>query len=111
MPLRRKVRLRPEPCNKKIADISEADTSKHYLGLEAALGETRKIVMVILQWWRTLGTGFLRVYPNEGTKSTDVEGAYAHSVMIKDGTQRLQYSQSAANNQFELWCIGYYVEA
>jgi hypothetical protein len=107
------------PYNGKIADIKEADTNKHYLtlanseGTGAIAGETRKIIAINLYWKRITGTGAFMVYPNEGS----CEGAYAGSttytvcVIIKDGTQRLQYSQTVANDDWDLYCVGYVIES
>ena len=100
--------------NEKIADISEPDTLKHFLDLEAALGETRKIVSVLITAERVLGTGVFCLYPNEGT---DWTGAHTDRhyrltpIVIADGTQRLQYSQSVANDDFDVYCHSYWVEA
>ena len=99
------------PYNGKIADITETDTAKHTLDLETALSETRKIIMVILTWWRVSGTGELRIYPNEGTYNFAGSSQYLGvSCVIADGTQRLQYAQSVANDDFDLYCLGYVVE-
>jgi len=116
MPLRRKAPLpvihRFIPYNGKIADISEADTEKHFLDLETALGETRKIVMVGIICDRISGTGVMKCFPNEGTyftyqyKMTDLR-----YIVIKEGTQRLQYAQTVANDDFDVYCLGYVVEA
>ena len=107
------------PYNGKIADIKEADTNKYYLtlanagGTGAIAGETRKIIAVIIRWNRASGTGNLNFYPNEGTyvaggsSSTTV----TYVIIIADGTQRLQYSQSVANDDWDLYCLGYVVEA
>jgi len=100
------------PYNGKIADISEPDTEKHYLDLEAALGESRKIIAVFLCMNRISGTGVLRWFPNEGANYT--YGTWLSPllcIIIKDGTQRAQYQQSVANDDFDVYCYGYIVEA
>jgi len=107
------------PYNGKIADITEADTNKHYLtlansaGTGAIAGETRKIIAVILNNSRISGTGSLLYLPNEGNRNAT--GAASSlgpvNVVIANGTQRLQYYQSVANDDFELYCLGYVVEA
>jgi len=100
------------PYNGKIADISETDTEKHFLDLEAALREKRKIIMVILNAHRVSGTGSLDAYPNEGTRAVFLgHGTRAKSIIIKDGTQRLQYAQTVAGDDFDLYCLGYIIEA
>jgi gamma-glutamyltranspeptidase len=106
------------PYNGKIADITHADTNKHYLtlanasGTGAIAGETRKIVAVKLYLDRTTGTGYMHVYPNEGNTIEFIyswEQSYGF-IVIKDGTQRLQYSQTVANDDLDLYCLGYIVE-
>jgi len=107
------------PYNSKIADITEADTNKHYLtlansaGTGAIAGETRKIIAVLLDDVRNSGTGFLKVYPNEGVANIALRNYLdcIDDVVIADGTQRLQYAQSVANDDFDLYCLGYVVEA
>jgi len=101
------------PYNGKIADIREADTSKHTLDLVTALGETRKIIAIQITGSRIGGTGTFTVYPNEGTTGWTV-GSTAWlqgPIFIKDGSQRLQYSQSVANDDWDIYCSGYVVEA
>jgi len=100
------------PYNGKIADISEADTEKHYLDLEAALGETRKIIAIILNAVRVTGTGNFDAYPNEGTHEARITfRTNTATIIIKPGTQRLQYAQTVAGDDFDLYCLGYIVEA
>lgn len=99
------------PYNGKIADINESDTNKHTLDLEVALSETRKIIGLIFYGVRISGSGLWQDYPNEGVNRS-VEGDYydTHFVVIKDGSQRLEYAQSVANDDFDLYCFGYVVE-
>ena len=109
--------LIPVPLNKKIADITHADTNKHTLDLSAAGvlqtgGETRKIVALVLTGKRMVGTGYLYYYPNEGNYSlTSIDVGSGAFVFIKDGTQRLQYSLTVSGDDYDLICHGYYVEA
>ena len=101
------------PYNAKIADITEADTDKHTLDLAAALGETRKIIMIWFTMWRISGTGEFLAYSNEGTEAQTgfTRGAHKWIIAVADGTQRLQYSQSTANDDWDLYCSGYVVES
>lgn len=101
------------PYNGKIADISESDTNKHNLDLATALSETRKIIAVIVAVRRQSGSGGFAVYPNEGNVDCglDVWGGFPPTVVIKDGTQRLQYAQWTPGDDFGLYCMGYIVEA
>lgn len=101
------------PYNGKIADITETDTAKHTLDLETALSETRKIVSVVLKAIRITGTGTFYTYPNEGTSYVEIiwgKNGVA-PIVIKDGTQNLQYALTVANDDFDLFCFGYVVEA
>jgi hypothetical protein len=100
------------PYNGKIADITHADTAKHTLDLETALSETRKIIAIIPRAELIAGTGQLHLFPNEGTSyiyllSNRVYG----TCIIADGTQRLEYALSVANDDWDLYCVGYVVEA
>jgi len=111
----RKLRAKRQiwvPYNGKIADITEADTNKHTLDLQTALSETRKIIGVIVFANRISGTGFLEVYPNEGAAALYVSDTsdFSQIAIIADGTQRLQYDQTVANDDFDLFCFGYVVE-
>uniref|UniRef100_A0A6H1ZW71 Uncharacterized protein n=1 Tax=viral metagenome TaxID=1070528 RepID=A0A6H1ZW71_9ZZZZ len=100
------------PYNAKIADINEADTNKHTLNLETALSETRKIIALIAMTSRVSGSSVFWVYPNEGTTGIDLVATlrYGSTLIIKDATQRLQYSQGFANDDWDLYCFGYVVE-
>jgi len=100
------------PYNGKIADITHADTNKHFLDLETALTETRKIIGIMGCAVRVAGTGDFWVYANEGTTQA-VYGTTQYNrglMVIADGTQRLQYSLTVANDDFDFFCYGYVVE-
>ena len=102
------------PYNGKIADITEADTNRHTLDLATALNETRKIVAVNVSGTRITGTGYFHVYPNEGTHYFElgVWNTYPRGYCaIANGTQRLQYKLSVANDDYDIYCFGYVVEA
>jgi len=107
------------PYNGKIADITHADTNKHTLTLANAAGtgaiggETRKVTMVITQTNRIAGAGSLLLYPNEGTVlvETDLLASALYPIVIANGTQRLQYALTVAGSDFDLYCMGYVVEA
>ena len=100
------------PYNAKIADINEADINKHFLDLETALGETRKIVALTVLVIRIAGTGNFVLYPNEGFASRTLSSYGVWDMfVIADGTQRAQYRQTVADDDWDLWCLGYVVEA
>jgi len=100
------------PYNGKIADIKEADTNKHTLDLATALSENRKILAISCYPSRVSGSGVFMVYPNEGSFGPyGVDGSVFWLVVIKNGTQRLQYAQSIPNTDWDFYCTGYVVEA
>jgi hypothetical protein len=107
------------PYNEKIADITHADTILHTLelanaaGTGAIAGETRKIVSVEIGADRIAGNGSFRMYPNEGARILNINTgtAYHHIVIIANATNRLQYSLSVTNDDWDVYCVGYVVEA
>jgi len=104
------------PYNGKIADITHADTNKHTLDLATALSETRKIIVVSVSAPRIAGSGHLRAYPNEGSTGVVIGASwgtnpYNFEIIIADGTQRLEYDLTWADDDFDLYCLGYVVEA
>ena len=106
------------PYNAKIADITHADTNLHTLtlanaaGTGAIAGETRKIVALAIDANRVAGTGNFYVYPNEGVNTYNATwGSEGEMVVIANGTQRFQYSLTVNNDDFDIYCLGYVVEA
>ena len=101
------------PYNGKIADITHADTNQHTLDLAAALVETRKIIAVLCGADRMAGTGAMLIYPNEGATSSTWMTSRMNPplTVIKNGTQELQYSLTVANDDWDMYCFGYVVEA
>jgi len=100
------------PYNGKIADITHADTNKHTLDLATALSETRDIVEVIVHADRMSGTNYLFGYPNEGSRSVYLDSVATNTpatIVIAQGTNRLEYALGAANDDFDLYCLGYKV--
>jgi len=99
------------PYNGKIADINEADTADHTVDISAYVPQN--CVAVILKAYRVSGTGYLLVYPNEGTIGVwlDIGGTGAeHVPIIAIKNQRLKYKQSVAGDDFDLFMFGYFVE-
>lgn len=93
------------------AGLTHADTGWHTLNLAALFGETRKIIMVILQARRTAGTGGFRTYPKDGPEYFLINSYYNMDVVIADGTQTLTYSLNVANDVWDIYCFGYTVES
>lgn len=101
------------PYNGKIADITHADTNKHMLDLAIALGETRKIISIEIVPFRMGGTGNFYTFANEGGNSIYgfTDNVQNRHVILANGTNRLQYQLSPANDDWDLYCHGYVVEA
>jgi len=100
------------PYNGKIADITHADTNQHNLDLAAALSETRNIISVLIQAERVSGTGYFRMYPNAGAQQ--ISGGTGtldlKECVLAVGSNNLLYQLSVANDDWDIWCMGYVVE-
>lgn len=100
------------PYNSKIADITHADTNKHTIDLASPLAETRNIIGVLLYAQRISGSGSINAYPNEGTYTGYLGSTVIPClIIISPGTNRLQYALNQSNDDWDLYCIGYIVEA
>jgi len=96
--------------NAKIADISEADTNKHLITL-IAMGLPANAKVILLGAKRISGTGALDVFPDEGTEATrvgDSANMYGKNFAIGVTDERLQYALTVANDDFDLYCLGYW---
>ena len=106
------------PYNGKIADITHADTNLHTLTLANAAGtgaiasETRKIIGLLIDPYRISGTGVFHVFPNSGAKDESCSsGQFMYGIIvIANNTQTLTYHLTVANDDFDLYCLGYVVE-
>ena len=100
------------PDNTKVADITHADVNHHTITL-ATMGLPVTAVCLILGAMRQGGTGMFYAYPNEGGVGFyigHVGGtSYAKSVGIIN--QRLEYNLTVANDDFDLYCFGYWIES
>jgi len=95
--------------NGRIAtNLTEADTAKHYLDLSAYV--PKNCVAIIVYASRVSGTGGLNVYPHEGTFGLKIGSGeeFCHLIAIKN--QRLQYSLTVANDVWNIFMFGYFVE-
>ena len=107
------------PYNGKIADITHADTNQHTLALAntggtgAIAGETRKIIAAMFRGIRIAGSGVMYGYPNSDLVDFVAMSPSASCpiIIIADGSQTLTYSLTVANDDFDLYCMGYVVEA
>ncbi len=98
------------PFNAKIADITEDDTDAHTFALAAPLSETRRIASISLKCSRVTGTGSFYVYPNEGSSFYSYSSGNSWGpIAVASGTQRFQYSLSVANDDWDIYCLGYTV--
>lgn len=100
------------PYNAKIADITHADTNHHTLDLTSVLSETREVVFIIVYRIRMAGGNELRFYPNGHASSyiRTSDDRIAMPVMVAAGTNLLEYSLGVANDDFDLYCVGYVVK-
>jgi len=95
--------------NKLIADdLTKADTNKYYLDLTDYV--PKDTVGVIIRVWRVSGTGEFYVYPNEGPTMVSLGSNERRSSLIPIKKRRLQYSLSVANDVFDIYLMGYFVE-
>ena len=95
------------PHNGKVADITHADVAKHTITL-ATMGLPTNATALILTVSRVAGAGVLRFYPNEGGFYIRPSGVVGETIVVVGIiNQRLQYSQSVANDDFDLYCFGY----
>lgn len=95
--------------NEKVADITHADTAKHTIDC-VDLGLPANCVLLLLFARRIVGTGSLDAYPIEGTTGIRIgTGAnhYGVDMVVPIVNGRLQYSLTVANDDFDLYCIGY----
>jgi len=99
---------------KIVTGLTESDTNKHYLDLSSWV--PKNTVAVIMHAVRTSGTGYLVAYPNEGidtiriTDPDDPTRTTATPKIIAIKNQRLQYSLAIANDVFNIYLFGYFVE-
>lgn len=99
------------PYNGKILDINESDTSDHTADVATPLSETRDILALIVKSPRISGTGHLEWYPNEGADTFQASSSYdCHTVALAAGLNRVKYKQSVANDDFDVYCMGYWCE-
>lgn len=101
------------PYNGKIADINEDDTDKHILNLQTALSETRTIVNVWLGLSRQSGSDVMEWYNSSGTGqpivNNDIYAILTTFLNVTDGAT-VQYKQKNANDDWDIYCLGYTVE-
>ena len=100
------------PYNGKIADLQENDITKHFEDISAFV--PANCVAVILASSRAAGTGNILYFPNESTKDTTSFAIYgSHSVIVAlaSGTQRFQWRNTVANDDWDIYMFGYFVRA
>jgi len=93
---------------KIITGLTEPDTNKHYLDLSKWI--PKDTVAIIIGVNRTSGTGRLRVFPNEGSHYLLLNPATEHTKTVAIKNRRLQYALSIANDVFDVFLWGYFVE-
>ena len=97
------------PFNAKVADITHGDVNKHEITL-ATLGLPENVVVLELGVVRVVGTGSFLTFPNEGAtdRNLSTETRFGGSIGIIN--QRLQYRLSVINDDFDVYCFGYWLE-
>jgi len=98
------------PMSAKVADLQENDTAKHFLTL-ADMGLPSNVVAVLLISLRVSGTGFFLVYPNEGTQAivlTISVNAGSVPAFVGVSNNRIQWSGGVANDDWDIYCMGYF---
>jgi len=96
------------PLSDTIAVFSETDIIMHYFSM-ADLGLPDTVVALILSASRTAGTGFLYVWPMDGALNLQLGPAgHEPQVVCCIINERLKYSQTVANDDFSLFCHGYW---
>lgn len=99
--------LRLIAANEKILDIQKNDTATRISSISSKVPPN--CVGVILNVVRQSGTGSLDVYPNEGSagiRLTDV----STTAVLYIVNQRIKYVQTVANDDFDLYMLGYFIE-
>jgi len=99
---------------KIVTGLTQADTAKHILDLSKWVPKNTVAVLLIAA--RTSGTGLLLGYPIEEAIAislvdrSDPTVAWTTPVLIAIKNQRIQYSLTVANDVFDIWLFGYFVE-
>ena len=107
MPKLGEIGLRYSRYDGKIADIKENNTNKHYLDLSDYVPE--KCVAIVIVRVKMSGSGHLKCYPNEET-NTVVQLDDGRLEFVPITNRRMQYSQSVANDDFDVYLYGYYTQ-
>lgn len=97
----------------KIADVNEADVNDHTIDMLTVLGETRKVISVLIYSVRVAGSGFLGGKFADGAYgvySTSLAGLIGGGEYPLPATGLFTYKQTVANDDFDVYCEGYYVE-
>jgi len=98
---------------KIVTGLTEADTSIHYLDLSSWVPPNT--VCVLIGAVRTSGMGMLLVYPDEGGIGVAIDNAGLNTtgnpcIPVSIKNQRLMYKLSVANDVFNVYLWGYFVE-
>jgi len=102
------------PYNGKIADLQENDTAKHTCDLSAYVPSNCVAILIVAQ--RTGGRRYFIVFPNEGTTGitlntqTGIDSRGFMAIGIAAGTQRFQWQNSIANDDWDVYMFGYFVK-
>jgi len=90
----------------KFLDLQENDTVVHIEDISAVVPPG--VVAVLIQPRRISGTGGFRVYPMNSTDYVTPDVSFINIIPIKD--QELKWSNSTANDDWDVWIYGYFVQ-
>lgn len=88
------------------ATVNEIDTNKHYLDLSSI---SKKIMAIHIKVARS-GTGQLYVYPDEGATYFGLTNGTNQIIILKRGTNRLQYNQTVGGDSWSFYNLGFWEE-
>lgn len=96
--------------NQKIlASLTAGDTNPHESDLSSIFPKNTKAIEISVT--RVTGSaGFLRVYPWGGANAVQLNNGYDISTVGLKYDRILMWGLTVANNAFDVYCYGYWVE-
>ena len=92
----------------KIADITHADTDEHTI-TPTALGLPENVVAIYCDFYRDSGSGSFAILTTTGGQQYSVSSG-TDSMWWKDDTGVFRYKLSAANDDWDIFCFGYFTK-
>lgn len=91
----------------KILDLQENDTAAHIEDLSPFVPPGTKAILIVPE--RVTGTGYFMTYPrSHATKVWNTHAGFSVLEIIKN--QELKWKNSAANDDWDIYLLGYFVE-